>query len=185
MNCEFAQQFWWMWNVSGDFVVIYGPSLEQWTLLHVGGQKCYQQFYNETWLLNIWWCGLAPSRSNETRAFQEEHLLGVDLMGLPVPFIRNPCCSMKTQVIYKPKSEWVSSKRSVFSFADSLIHPRKLMLRKCGRICVWIAFGLQNLIRWVGRSSSCANSYYLSCQGQLSFWQEKLIRDQILLQLQL
>lgn len=22
--------------------------------------------YNESWLLNIWWCGLAPSRSNET-----------------------------------------------------------------------------------------------------------------------
>ena len=43
---------------------------------------------------------------------------------------------------------------------------------------------LAKLIRWVGRSNArarCANSYYLSCQGQLSFWQEKLIRDQILL----
>ena len=138
MNCEFAQQFWWMWNVSGDFVVIYGPSLEQWTLLHVGGQKCYQQFYNETWLLNIWWCGLAPSRSNETRAFQEEHLLGVDLMGLPVPFIRNPCCSMKTQVIYKPSSE---SNNVLFSLLQ--IQENYDVELKCGILlrldCIWFA----------------------------------------------
>ena len=142
MNCEFAQQFWWMWNVSGDFVVIYGLSLNSEQFMWVA-KKCYQQFYNETWLLNIWWCGLAPSRSNETRAFQEEHLLGVDLMGLPVPFIRNPCCSMKTQVIYKPKSELVSSKRSVFSFADSLIHPKKIdaeeMWKNLRLDCIWLA----------------------------------------------
>ena len=29
--------------------------------------------YNESWLLNIWWCGLAPSRSNETLAQMPWH----------------------------------------------------------------------------------------------------------------
>ena len=87
---------------------------------------------------------------------------------------------------WRPKSS-INPQVSQITFCFLFCRSKKItMLSWNVEFCsVWIAFGLQNLIRWVGRSSSCANSYYLSCQGQLSFWQEKLIRDQILLQLQL
>ena len=127
-------------------------------------KKCYQQFYNETWLLNIWWCGLAPSRSNETRAFKNVLYCALTWWGYQSPSSGTPAAQ------WRPKS-------SIPTFGKTLLLLKILKMRAFGvnfkqwwNFVVLIAFGSSNACKadQMSRSVKCESSLCKQLLSELS-----------------